>query len=328
MKVKRAKAYKKAMNLYVQSFGFRKPYQVIVDSEFIQVALDQKIDPVYQIPKVLLDSAKQMVTPCTIAKLRSLGDEGFGAFLAAKRLEKRRCPHQTAVDEHECIAKIISNDNKHRYLVGSQSKKLRALFRQVPGVPLLYINRSVLILEPPSEATTLKVQENEHAKTHATQEEMVRLKATTVRANGHVVVDRKLAEKVEKSHEKKLEKLQLKKQELAKKRKGAKEPNPLSVKKKKKETTTTTTTTTTKSTTEVDKALSSTISTLAEGSAAPAPASAPAPTPTPTPTRAAEAVVLTSAEKKKQKKKEAKKLKRKMQQQQHQDASSAGEDSD
>ncbi|KAG0229813.1 hypothetical protein BGW42_001339 [Actinomortierella wolfii] len=304
MKVKRAKANKRAMNLYVQSFNFRKPYQVIVDSEFIQVALDQKIDPAHQIPKVLLDTAKQMVTPCTVAKLRSLGDDGFGAFLAAKRLEKRRCPHQTAVDEHECIAQIIGDDNKHRYLVGSQSKQLRAKFRQVPGVPLLYIHRSVLILEPPSEATTLKMHELEQAKTHATQQELLRLKATTIKGNGHVVVDRKLAEKVDKIKEKKLEKLEKKKQELIKKRKGAKEPNPLSVKKKK--------TVTTPEKKDADDKNQPT----GTGGAAPIVKTTPT----------GETVVLTGAERKKQKKKEAKKLKRKLQQQQQ--TASAGEDSD
>ncbi|KAF9977129.1 hypothetical protein BGZ73_006896 [Actinomortierella ambigua] len=298
MKVKRAKANKRAMNLYVQSFGFRKPYQVLVDSEFIQVALDQKIDPVHQIPKILLDTAKQ-------------SDDGFGAFLAAKRLEKRRCPHQTAVDEHECISQIIGDDNKHRYLVGSQSKKLRAAFRQVPGVPLLYINRSVLILEPPSEATSLKMQEHERAKTHATQQEIARLKATTIRGNGHVVVDRKLAEKAEKAKEKKLEKLQQKKQELAKKRKGAKEPNPLSVKKKKVDV----------NQKKSDKATKTgTTSTIPSSTEGPAADNAPS---------TQEAVVLTGAEKKKQKKKEAKKLKRKMQQQNSlPNTSSAGEESE
>ncbi|KAG0225410.1 hypothetical protein BGW41_004710 [Actinomortierella wolfii] len=291
MKVKRAKANKRAMNLYVQSFNFRKPYQVIVDSEFIQVALDQKIDPAHQIPKVLLDTAKQ-------------SDDGFGAFLAAKRLEKRRCPHQTAVDEHECIAQIIGDDNKHRYLVGSQSKQLRAKFRQVPGVPLLYIHRSVLILEPPSEATTLKMHELEQAKTHATQQELLRLKATTIKGNGHVVVDRKLAEKVDKIKEKKLEKLEKKKQELIKKRKGAKEPNPLSVKKKK--------TVTTPAKKDADDKNQPT------GTGGTAPIVKTTPT--------GETVVLTGAEKKKQKKKEAKKLKRKLQQQQQ--TASAGEDND
>ncbi|KAF9916908.1 hypothetical protein FBU30_001103 [Linnemannia zychae] len=234
MRLKRSKDYKRYMNMYCQTFHFRKPYQVLVDADFIQAALDQRMDLRSQIPKVLCDASKQMVTPCTMALLKSRGEDGSGAFLASKRFEKRRCKHQEAVDEAICLSQIISDSNPHNYVVASQSKKLRSKFGQVPGVPLLYINRSNLILEPPSEATLTKSKQIESGKTHASSKELATLKAVKVTGQGKVSIDSKAAKKVEEKQESKKQKRELMKAKLLKKRYGPKEPNPLSVKKKKK----------------------------------------------------------------------------------------------
>ena len=43
--------------------------------------------------------------------------------------------------------------NKHRYLVATQSVELRNTLREIPAVPIIHINRSVLVLEPPSQVT-------------------------------------------------------------------------------------------------------------------------------------------------------------------------------
>ncbi|KAF9177987.1 hypothetical protein BGZ51_008045 [Haplosporangium sp. Z 767] len=233
MRLKRHKDYKRYMNMYCQSFGFRKPYQVLVDADFIEVALQQRMDLRTHIPKVLCDASKQMVTPCTMALLKSRGEDSSGAFLASKRFEKRRCKHQDAVDESICLSEIISTSNPHNYVVASQSKKLRSKFGQVPGVPLLYINRANLILEPPSEASMFKCKQIEGGKTHASTKELQTLKAVKISGQGKISLDSKLVKKLEEKKELKKEKREIKKAKLLKKRMGPKEPNPLSVKKKK-----------------------------------------------------------------------------------------------
>lgn len=48
--------------------------------------------------------------------------------------------------------------NKHRYVVATQSQSLRNGLRIIPAVPVIHINRAVMVLEPPSEAT-LKAKE-------------------------------------------------------------------------------------------------------------------------------------------------------------------------
>ncbi|KAG0220716.1 Fcf1-domain-containing protein [Mortierella sp. GBAus27b] len=233
MRLKRHKDYKRYMNMYCKTFNFRTPYQVLADADFIQAALDQRMDLRTMIPKVLCDASKQMVTPCTMAKLKSRGEEGSGAFIASKRFEKRRCKHQEAVDESQCLSEIIADSNPHNYVVASQSKKLRHQFSVVPGVPMLYINRANLILEPPSNASLQAGKNIENQKTHATSKELQALKAVKISALGKVSMDPKIIKKIDAKREDRKQKQEVKKAKLLKKRMGPKEPNPLSVKKKK-----------------------------------------------------------------------------------------------
>jgi U3 small nucleolar RNA-associated protein 23 len=48
---------------------------------------------------------------------------------------------------------MLGPTNKHRYVIASQSGPLRSMLRTIPAVPIIHINRSVMILEPPSDAT-------------------------------------------------------------------------------------------------------------------------------------------------------------------------------
>jgi U3 small nucleolar RNA-associated protein 23 len=52
----------------------------------------------------------------------------------------------------------IGEKNEFNYCVASQDYALREKLRLIPGVPLIYEKRSVLIVEPVSAATQLAVQ--------------------------------------------------------------------------------------------------------------------------------------------------------------------------
>ena len=53
----------------------------------------------------------------------------------------------------ETIASHTGETNKHRYVVATQSHPLRVKLRSIPATPIIHINRSVTVLEPPSDAT-------------------------------------------------------------------------------------------------------------------------------------------------------------------------------
>lgn len=72
-------------------------------------------------------------------------------------MERRRCNHHT-LDEPlstlKCLSSVIdpkkSLTNKNRYVVASQEEEVRRYCRGVKGVPLVYVKRSVMVMEPMS----------------------------------------------------------------------------------------------------------------------------------------------------------------------------------
>jgi U3 small nucleolar RNA-associated protein 23 len=152
-KLKRQKHNKKSMSVYAHAFGFRQPFQMLVDGNFIHVArlTDKKLDEIF--PLYLRGECRIMTTYCCYAELKKLGPDMRPSAAVAKKLEKRRCTHSPAVSASECIKEIMGKENKFHYCVATQDQELRSHLRSIPGVPLMYINKSVTILEPPSKAT-------------------------------------------------------------------------------------------------------------------------------------------------------------------------------
>ncbi|KAG1866235.1 Fcf1-domain-containing protein [Suillus tomentosus] len=200
MRQKRAKTYRKLMHLYSMSFGFRQPYQILVDSEMCQIAIDAKLDLIKQFSTVLQGNVKPMITQCCMHELYLQGKARQPAVDLAKTFERRKCNHREAIPGDECLSGVVGDTNKHRYVVATQSQSLRNGLRIIPAVPVIHINRAVMVLEPPSEAT-LKAKE-------LTEEQSLRPSAPEL-----ATVPRD--------------------KPMPKKRKGPKGPNPLSVKKKK-----------------------------------------------------------------------------------------------
>lgn len=156
----------------------------------------------------------------------------------ARTYERRRCNHHT-LDEPlttlECLSSVVdpkaSGTNKHRYVVASQSDDVRSFMRNIPGVPLVYIRRSVMILEPMAGATE-DVREREERRKFRSA-----LSGRTFSGDGAAKRKRvedepgETAGDVAQNARPDGENGETKKK---KKRKGPKGPNPLSVKKPKK----------------------------------------------------------------------------------------------
>ena len=76
-------------------------------------------------------------------------------ILAAKSMERRRCNHHV-LDEPlstlECFSSVVdpkkSRTNKNRYVVASQDEDVRRYCREIKGVPLVFVKRSVMVMEP------------------------------------------------------------------------------------------------------------------------------------------------------------------------------------
>jgi U3 small nucleolar RNA-associated protein 23 len=158
MGIKRTKSTKKSLLIYKNNFGFRAPYQVLLDGNFIHTALkmlkEQKHSLNSFISLTFTAETRLYTTNCVLAELATLGPE-FRATIAYIRqnIEIRKCKHYPPRPANECITGLIGDKNFHRLCIGTQDKPLRIDMRKIEATPLVYIDRSVMILEPPSLAT-------------------------------------------------------------------------------------------------------------------------------------------------------------------------------
>jgi U3 small nucleolar RNA-associated protein 23 len=106
-----------------------------------------------------------VITQCCVEALYTLGKEFQSATNLAKTFERRRCNHRVAIDPDACLLDMIGSSNKHNYVLASQSAPLRQKLQNVPGLPIIHFNpREVLVLSPPSIATTRKKNEVEEGR--------------------------------------------------------------------------------------------------------------------------------------------------------------------
>ncbi|POY71666.1 hypothetical protein BMF94_5361 [Rhodotorula taiwanensis] len=175
MKNKRIKSYRRAMQLYQSSFGFREPYQLLADADFVQSCVTQKMDVMARLHDVLQGAVKPMITQCCIQALYDAGEEAKDAVEAAKGFERRKCNHFKARKQDECMLAMAGEQNKNRYVFATQSLPLRESLRAVPGSPIVYIARSVMLLEAPSNQTLAKKRRMEESKLHVSAEELAQI---------------------------------------------------------------------------------------------------------------------------------------------------------
>nr|XP_020645264.1 rRNA-processing protein UTP23 homolog [Pogona vitticeps] len=159
MKITRQKHAKKNMGFYKYNFGFREPFQVLLDGTFCQAALRNKIQIREQLPGYLGGATQFCTTRCVIKELESLGKELYGAKLIAQRFQVRNCSHfKNPVSGSACLLSMIEEGNPHHYFIGTQDQDLATKIKKRPGVPLLFIIQNTMVLDKPSAKSLASVQ--------------------------------------------------------------------------------------------------------------------------------------------------------------------------
>ncbi|SMN21277.1 similar to Saccharomyces cerevisiae YOR004W UTP23 Essential nucleolar protein that is a component of the SSU (small subunit) processome involved in 40S ribosomal subunit biogenesis [Maudiozyma saulgeensis] len=217
MRQKRAKSYRKQLLVYHHTFKFREPYQIIVDDQIVTTSNDSSFNLTKGLQRTLQAEVKVMITQCCMQALYEIGNQD--AISMAKQFERRRCNHNPKDPKTpmECIESIvdINGENKHRYIVASQDIQIRRKLRHIPGVPLVHISRSVMVMEPLSDASARVSRRKEVSKLYEG-------------LNNPKPSKEKPAEKESTATESKKPK--------QRGPRGPKGPNPLSMKKRKRET--------------------------------------------------------------------------------------------
>ncbi|TNY24750.1 Fcf1-domain-containing protein [Rhodotorula diobovata] len=122
------------------------PYRVIVDTNFINLSLENRVDIVKSMMDVLYAKAIPCISDCVLAELEKLGHQYRLALRVARdpRFERLPCSHKGTYAD-DCIVNRVT---QHRcYIVATCDRQLRRRLRKVPGVPLMYIAKKRYAIE-------------------------------------------------------------------------------------------------------------------------------------------------------------------------------------
>eukprot|EP00948_MAST-09A_sp_MAST-9A-sp1_P002912 g2912.t1 len=127
------------------------PYHVLVDTNFINFSIRNKLDIVRSMMDCLLAKCIPCITDCVMAELEKLGTKYRVALTLAKdpRFKRLTCLHSGTYAD-DCICRRIK---QHRcYIVATCDKDLRRRIRKIPGVPIMYISSRKYTIERMPEA--------------------------------------------------------------------------------------------------------------------------------------------------------------------------------
>ena len=163
MKVNRSKQVRKYLRFFKMVYGIdTRQYHVLLDGNFIFGALKLKVDIIERLTKLLqVHEVKTYVLKSVVSELKLVGAKAQSALdFTARTCEVIDDDHVygcNANDKTIALMKTQHQDwlvaptaRKRRYMVASQDKDLRAILGHVPGIPLLYLNKVTMVLEPPS----------------------------------------------------------------------------------------------------------------------------------------------------------------------------------
>nr|CAD7260500.1 unnamed protein product [Timema shepardi] len=211
MKITRHKKVHKYLSFFCNNFGFRQPYQVLIDGTFCYAALKNQVNIREQIPKYLEAEVKLLTTQCVIIEAEKLGSSVFGALMIVKQFGTHKCGHiGKPVPASVCLLSMLGGANSNRYFVATQDRELQKSASTIPGTPVLFLHQKTPTLQPPSEISTAKAKKHTMTLFDVRKHEEESFK--TLRKKFGV----------------------LEKEDHIKKRKKKKGPNPLSCKKKQK----------------------------------------------------------------------------------------------
>ena len=131
------------------------PYRVLIDTNFINFSIKNKIDLVQGMVDCLYAKCVPCICDAVMAELEKLGEKYRVALKLAKDKRLERIPNppgtsnQTYADD--VLVEIVK---QHRcYIVATCDRDLKRRIRKIPGVPIMYIHNHRYSIERLPEAT-------------------------------------------------------------------------------------------------------------------------------------------------------------------------------
>ncbi len=218
---------KKTINFYRYVFKFNPPFKIIIDGNFISISLKKKFDIKTSLEKFLNEKVRLIIPSCIFKELQLIEDKIPGILKLISQYKIEECNHNQ-IDPITCIRNYIGKKNHDKYFVATQDDFLRKQLRKIPGVPIIFFDQNMLLIDKLSPCSLEASEKRENLKEAPQKKEQKILNEKKNEVKEFLIQEFKnSAYYKRKSEEYKLNKL------MGKIRKKANGPNPLSVKKKK-----------------------------------------------------------------------------------------------
>jgi U3 small nucleolar RNA-associated protein 23 len=223
---KKDKFMKRIVNFYKSVFKNDPPLKIIIDGNFIGITMKKKHDLKEILAKSLDETVHIIITQCILNEINEVEKKIPGILNYTLKYKIESCSHNLSPED--CIKSYIGKKNYKRYYVATQDNNLRKYLRSIPGVPILYNDQNIIMIEKPSFASKEAFLKRESLKMEPKKDEKLLLSRERKDVNNF------MKEEYMKSlhYQKRLEDIKLMRINGRLKRK-AKGPNPLSVLKKK-----------------------------------------------------------------------------------------------
>ena len=223
---KKDKWIKKTLNFYKFIFKFDSPYKVIIDGNFAAMALNKKFEMKSALEKLLDSKVILLIPSCIFTEVQSLESKIPGLLKLLSQYKIQQCPHGL-LSPTNCIRDYIGNKNQSKYFVATQDNFLRMQLRNIQGVPLIFFEQNMLLMDKPSKVSIEASERRENLKEDPQKKEKKILGEKKEEIKDFLIQEFKESKYYKRKQEEfKLNKL------MGNIRKKAKGPNPLSVKKK------------------------------------------------------------------------------------------------
>ena len=146
---KKNKWFKKCVLFYRYVFKFEVPYKIIIDGNFVAVALNKKFEMKEILAKALDENVHLIIPSCIVHELREIDSKLPGILQMVLKYKIEECQHGILSPDN-CIKTYIGKKNHKKYFVATQDKYLRMKLRKIPGVPLLFFDQNMILIDKPS----------------------------------------------------------------------------------------------------------------------------------------------------------------------------------
>ncbi|GMH32983.1 hypothetical protein BSKO_00817 [Bryopsis sp. KO-2023] len=211
MGIKSRKRIRKNLEFYSSTFGFREPYKVLVDGNFLHFMRETQLCEVQDVlGKACNAKFVAYSTKCVSWELREMGSEFAETLIACRKLKLHKCEHEKAVPASQCLLEQVGKDNEDNWWIATQDDGLVQKLHDVPNAPSFRMTVNGLTLQKPSDKSVRIRDKMVRKSMHVSEWE----KKTKAMKDVDFSGSQKAGVRVEK--------------------KKAKAPNPLACKKKKK----------------------------------------------------------------------------------------------